>query len=73
MSCLSFIYKTSSVFINEKTIWTKDEVFKESKKYASRLEFAKKSNGAYTKALKNNWLDDMAWLIPKGNKINIQS
>ena len=56
----------------KKIIWTKDEIFEESKKYTSRLEFAKKSTGAYTKALKNKWLDDMTWLIPKDNKINIQ-
>ena len=57
----------------EKIIWTKEQVFEESKKYTSITEFQKKSNGAYTKALKNNWLDDMTWLIPKGNKINTQS
>ena len=52
--------------------WTKEQVFEESKKYTSIAEFQKKSVSAYTKALKNKWLDDMTWLIPKDNKINIQ-
>lgn len=46
----------------KKIIWTKEQVFEESKKYTSIAEFQKKSVSAYTKALKNNWLDDMAWL-----------
>lgn len=46
----------------KKIIWTKEQVFEESKKYTSIVEFQKKSVSAYTKALKNNWLDDMTWL-----------
>ena len=46
----------------KKIIWTKEQVFEESKKYTSIAEFQKKSVSAYTKALKNNWLDDMTWL-----------
>lgn len=43
----------------KKITWTKEQVFEESKKYTSIAEFQKKSVSAYTKALKNKWLDDM--------------
>ena len=45
--------------------WTKDKVFEESRKYTSRSEFKKNSGSAFKSAYKNNWLDDMTWLIPK--------
>lgn len=45
--------------------WSKHKVFEESKKYASRTEFKHGCRGAYTVALKNGWLNDMEWLIPK--------
>ena len=42
--------------------WSKDKVFKESKKYTSRSEFSRKSSGAYKHARLNKWLDEMYWL-----------
>ena len=41
--------------------WNKDSVFEESKKYTTRNEFRKYSNGAYTLAWKKGWLDEMSW------------
>lgn len=41
---------------------SKSNVFQESKKYTSRVDFRKGANGAYVTALKNGWLDDMTWL-----------
>ncbi len=37
--------------------WEKNNVFKEAKKYKSRVEFQKESSGAYSAAQKNKWLD----------------
>lgn len=41
---------------------SKDRVFEESKKYTSRIDFMRGSNGAYTSAKTNGWLDEMTWL-----------
>lgn len=46
-------------------IWTKEKSFEESKKYTSRSEFKNKSNGAYRASIKNKWIDEMDWLIPR--------
>ena len=53
--------------VNDKKVkkWTYELCAEESKKYTSRGEFNKKSNGAYSAALKNNWLDKFTWLIPQ--------
>ena len=42
--------------------WTYETCAEESKKYKTRSEFHKGSNGAYQKALKRGWLDDYVWL-----------
>ncbi len=42
--------------------WTKDNVFAEAKKYKTKGEFGKYSNGAYEIARANGWLDE---LFPK--------
>lgn len=48
------------------TFWEdKSITFEESKKSSSRMEFFKKSHGAYVVAKKNNWLDEMTWLNRK--------
>ena len=43
----------------------KERTFNESKKFTSRVEFYKKSHGAYVVAKKNGWLDEMIWLNRK--------
>ena len=43
----------------------KEKTFEESKKSSSRVEFSKKSYGAYRVAKKNGWLDEMTWLNRK--------
>lgn len=45
--------------------WNYETVIYESKKYTSRSEFAKKCDGAYKYALKNDLLDNMTWLKSK--------
>ena len=42
-----------------KGYWTKERCQEEALKYESRLDFAKNSGGAYYKASKNNWLNDI--------------
>lgn len=41
--------------------WTKEEVFEESHKYSSKIDFSKNSY-AYNIAVKNHWIDEMIWL-----------
>lgn len=41
--------------------WNYETCMKESKKYKSRGEFCKGSNGAYNVARENGWLDDYTW------------
>ena len=42
-----------------------EHCFEEAKKYKNRRAFLKGSYGAYTKALKNGWLDDYIWFKEK--------
>ena len=42
--------------------WSKDECYKEAKKYKSRIEFKLKSSAAYIKSEKKGWLNDYTWL-----------
>ena len=53
-----------------RTKWTYETCFEEAKKYKSRNELRKGSNGAYGVALKNGWLDDYTWFVkpPAHNK-----
>lgn len=44
-----------------KNHWTYETCMEESKKYKSRSEFQKGSNGAYKSAYKNGWLNDYTW------------
>lgn len=39
--------------------WNKERCRLEALKYSNRSEFSKQSNGAYTAALKNGWLDEI--------------
>lgn len=41
----------------------KRNVFEESHKYTSRVDFRLKSSGAYNSARKNGWLNEMTWLV----------
>jgi predicted GIY-YIG superfamily endonuclease len=45
--------------VNPSGHWTKERVRDEALKYQSRVEFSKESQGAYQKASKNGWLDDV--------------
>ena len=42
-----------------------EHCYEEAKKYKNRRAFLKGCSGAYTKALKNGWLDDYTWFIEK--------
>jgi len=46
----------------------KENVFEESKKYATKTEFKKKSGNAYDSARKHKWLDEMEWLSNNNGK-----
>ena len=41
--------------------WTKEKVFLEAKKYATKTQFSKSCGSAYEVARKNGWLDEMDW------------
>ena len=43
--------------------WTKENCYKEARKYSSRSKFQKGSGGAYTAAWENNWLKDYKWFV----------
>ncbi|MFA5586339.1 MAG: GIY-YIG nuclease family protein [Saccharofermentanales bacterium] len=43
----------------DKLIWTKDKCQIESLKYNNKMDFYKKSNGAYDSAYRNDWLNDI--------------
>lgn len=49
--------------------WTYERCEEESRKYTSRNDFCNESRSAYTRSLKNGWLDDFTWLVLK-NKPN---
>lgn len=55
--------------------WTYETCFEEAKKYTTRIEFSRKSSGAYDVVLKNGWLDDYTWLeytrMPKEYRFNL--
>lgn len=46
-----------------KYYWTKEKCMDEAKKYTTRTEFQDKSPSAYSKALKEKWLDDYTWFL----------
>ena len=45
--------------------WNKETCYDEAKKYETVKEFAEKSSGCYSAALKNGWMDDYTWLKRK--------
>jgi hypothetical protein len=52
-----------------KVFWTKDKVKLEIEKYNTLDDFRKKSNKAYTAALRNNWLDELITNLEKRRTI----
>ncbi|MCR5314331.1 MAG: GIY-YIG nuclease family protein [Bacteroidaceae bacterium] len=44
--------------------WTKERVFKESRKYSNKKEFEKNAKTAYWWATREGWLKQMTWLKP---------
>lgn len=52
--CSHMIFK-----IKPNNYWTKELCANEAKKYKSRSEFQKLNRGAYYRAMKNKWLDDI--------------
>ena len=53
--------------------WDKESVIEESKKYQTKAEFRKKSNGAYDYAKKHKILEEMVWFIPQRRKWDEES
>ena len=43
----------------------KENVIREAKKYKTRRQFQLNCCGAYQSAIRNGWIDEMDWLIPK--------
>lgn len=43
---------------SKKNYWTKDHCIEDAKKYNRRIDWQKKSKGAYKSAWKNKWLDE---------------
>ena len=40
--------------------WTKERVLDDAKKYKSKAEWMKSSRGAYSKAFRNGWLEEIS-------------
>lgn len=62
-------FKTSP---KENGFWTKEQCYKEAKKYRYLVEFRHESASAYTIARRENWLDSYTWLIKKRKKWKYQ-
>jgi hypothetical protein len=45
--------------------WTYETCYEEAKKHKSKVEFRKKSGGAYNVALKKGWLSNYTWFEQK--------
>ncbi len=55
--------------ISHNFIWSKEKCREESLKYNTRTDFKNKSNGAYSSASKNGWLDEIcSHMLILGNK-----
>jgi len=55
-------------------IWTKERVFEEARKYATKSLFRKGNRSAYATAEKNGWFDEMTWFEqPNPNKPRVWS
>ena len=65
-----FWFKTKGEAISKsKTVYTKESCYEKAKKYTSKIEFLKSSNGAYVMAKKNGWIEEYFWLVhPKQYK-----
>lgn len=52
---------------NSVLFWTKERCYEEAKKYKTRTEFqyAKGASMAYKVSLKNGWIEDYDWMMPK--------
>lgn len=48
--------------------WTKEECYNEAKKYNTRTEFSRNCQSAYSKALRNGWINYYTWFSTLGNK-----
>jgi len=60
----------------ERTRWSKDEAIEISKKYSSKSLFKKHDYSAYKLCLKNEWFNEMPWIVPhdkwgKGNYVYV--
>ena len=53
--------------------WTKNLCEEEAKKYKTKTEFQKKCQSAYSKALKNGWLNEYNWFEEKKKQKNYWS
>ena len=53
--------------IPKSIFWTKEKCYEEAKKYKTRTEFqyAKGASSAYKYSVKNRWIDEYDWMIPK--------
>lgn len=49
----------------ERTRWNKEEAIEISKKYSNKSSFKKGDYSAYKLCLKNNWFNEMPWILPK--------
>lgn len=50
---------------NNRRKWDYDTCLQEAKKYSSRTEFLNDCASAYRTALKNDWIKDYTWFVPK--------
>ena len=58
-----FMSKSESMS-KARTVWTYEACYEEARKYKTRAEIKRNSQGAYDAMLRNKWLDDYTWLEP---------
>jgi len=59
------------IYLNKPSgFWTKENCIKEALKYQTRVDFNINSNGAYDKALRNGWLDEICSHMIKNHRKN---
>lgn len=49
--------------VKEQGYWTRERVFEEGAKYSTKKAFKKMASTAYSKAVKNKWIDEMTWFV----------
>lgn len=67
------VAKAGSIGTLNKGKWNYINCYNEAKKYTNKIDFVKKSNGAYDSARRHGWLKDYTWFIKNNLKWNYEA